>query len=160
MGVATMIIFIAMILVAAVAASVIISIANNVREQALQTGNDAIASVSTGYELDYVTGEVSGNEITVLHVFLKLAPGSKAIDINDVVVSMTMTSDGSTISADMACDPTNAENLGERVELTISGLSAGPGTEVTLNIVPPAGFLTYVYFTIPDVLTPGTMYLR
>ncbi|MBI0582160.1 MAG: hypothetical protein JET69_04000 [Methanomassiliicoccales archaeon] len=160
MGIGAMILFIAMVLVASVASSVLISTANNLREQALQTGNDAIASVSTGYEVSYVTGDVSGNEITRLHVHLKLAPGSHAIDVNGVVVSLTISSESGSVSADMACDPTNVVDQGDRVELIISGLSAGPGATVSLKIVPPTGFLTFIELTIPDVLTNGTMFLR
>ena len=58
-GVGTMTIFIAMVLVAAVAASVLISTANSVKEQATQTGTDAIAELSSGFDVEYVTGTVS-----------------------------------------------------------------------------------------------------
>ena len=47
-GVGTMIVFIAMVLVAAVAASVLISTANSVREQATSTGDDAIPEYPPG----------------------------------------------------------------------------------------------------------------
>jgi flagellin FlaB len=56
MGVGTMIIFIAMVLVAAVAASVLISTANTVREQAQQTGDQAINGVATGFLVQDVIG--------------------------------------------------------------------------------------------------------
>ncbi|HOL07902.1 MAG TPA: hypothetical protein PKX44_06470 [Methanomassiliicoccaceae archaeon] len=60
MGVGTMIIFIAMVLVASVAASVPIGTANQLREQATQTGVDAINGVATGIDLKYATAHVSG----------------------------------------------------------------------------------------------------
>lgn len=160
MGVSTMIIFIAMVLVASTAASVLIITANNLREQAMQTGTDAIAAVSTGYDLIYVTGDVSGNEIACLHLFLRPAAGSPDIDINGVVVSLTISSGGRSTSADLACSPTNAVEQRGRVELIISGLSAGPGDEVTIVVMPSAGFPTRIELVIPDVLTPGTMTLR
>ena len=89
MGVGTMIIFIAMVLVAAVAASVLISSANTVREQAIQTGNDAIAGVSSGFDIKYVKGTVSGNAITQMDVFVQLYAGSPALKLDDVILSMT-----------------------------------------------------------------------
>ena len=49
MGVGTMIIFIAMVLVAAVAASVLISTSNTVREQAQTTGEQAINNIASGF---------------------------------------------------------------------------------------------------------------
>ncbi len=58
MGVGTMIIFIAMVLVAAVAASVLISTANTVREQAQNTGDQAINNVASGFVVQDVTGTV------------------------------------------------------------------------------------------------------
>jgi archaellin len=160
MGIGAMILFIVMILVASVASSVLISTANDLREQSLHTGSDAIGSVSTGYELSYVTGEISRNKVVTLHVFLRLAPGSQAIDASSVVISLTVSSKSGSTSADMACDGTNAVDLGERTELIISGLSAGPGAKVSMKIVPATGFSTLIDLTIPDVLIDSTMLLR
>lgn len=91
MGVGTMIIFIAMVLVAAVAASVLISTANTVREQATQTGNDAINSVSSGFDIKYVKGTVAegSNVISQMDVFIQLSPGSPALRLTDVILSVT-----------------------------------------------------------------------
>ena len=89
MGVGTMIIFIAMVLVAAVAASVLISSANTVREQAVQTGNDAINGVASGFDIKYVKGTVAANAITQMDVYVQLSPGSPAIRMGDVILSIT-----------------------------------------------------------------------
>ena len=63
MGVGTMIIFIAMVLVAAVAASVLISTANKVSEQAQNTGDQAINNVASGFVVQDVTGQVLADKI-------------------------------------------------------------------------------------------------
>ncbi len=89
MGVGTMIIFIAMVLVAAVAASVLISTANTVREQATQTGNDAITGVSSGFDIKYVKGNVVDNAITSMDIYVQLSPGSPALRMGDVILSIT-----------------------------------------------------------------------
>jgi len=89
MGVGTMIIFIAMVLVAAVAASVLISTANTVREQATQTGNDAITNVASGFDIKYVKGTVSSNKITQMDVYVQLSAGSPALRLEDVILSIT-----------------------------------------------------------------------
>ncbi len=65
MGVGTMIIFIAMVLVAAVAASVLISTANSVREQAQNTGEQAIQNVASGFITYDVVGTVSATYDTL-----------------------------------------------------------------------------------------------
>lgn len=89
MGVGTMIIFIAMVLVAAVAASVLISTANTVREQATQTGNDAITGVSSGFDIKYVKGNVVDNTISSMDIYVQLSPGSPPLRMGDVIISMT-----------------------------------------------------------------------
>lgn len=89
MGVGTMIIFIAMVLVAAVAASVLISTANTVREQATQTGNDAISEVASGFNIKYVKGTVTENAITQMDIYVQLSAGSPALRMGDVILSIT-----------------------------------------------------------------------
>ncbi len=90
MGVGTMIIFIAMVLVAAVAASVLISTANTVREQAQNTGDQAITNVASGFSVQDVTGLVEGeNEIKNITMRLRLQAGSPNINMNDVMIVYT-----------------------------------------------------------------------
>lgn len=160
MGVSTMIIFTAMVLVAAVAASVLISTANTLREQATQTGNDALNSVSNGYDLVYVSGEVSDNKVTVLHTYLRLGAGSNAIDSNGTIVSLAVSSPIWSVDADLPCDPNNTVVVDGRVEMTIDGLSIAPGSTVSIVIIPAYGYTTYISFIVPEVLTPGVMMLR
>jgi archaeal flagellin FlaB len=160
MGVGTMIVFIAVVLVAAVAATVLISTSNMVREQASQTGADAIASASTGFNLEFVTGDVTGNAVTDLHVVLRLAAGSQNISMDNVVVSMITSSGSTSTKADMICNSSNVAYIGNMIELTISGLSLGPGDHVSMLIMPKAGFNTNVDLTIPYVLTSSTVSLR
>jgi len=89
MGVGTMIIFIAMVLVAAVAASVLISTSNTVREQATKTGNDAINNVASGFDIKYVKGTVAANKIISMDVYVQLSAGSPAIRMDTVTLSVT-----------------------------------------------------------------------
>jgi flagellin FlaB len=91
MGVGTMIIFIAMVLVAAVAASVLISTANSVREQAQNTGEQAIQNVASGFITYDVVGTVSATFDTLdqVDIYMRLAAGSPSINIGNVVVSAT-----------------------------------------------------------------------
>ena len=90
MGVGTMIIFIAMVLVAAVAASVLISTANTVREQAQTTGEQAINNVASGFIVQDTVGQTSeGTEITEVYIYMRLAAGSPAINMDNVMVQIT-----------------------------------------------------------------------
>jgi len=91
MGVGTMIIFIAMVLVAAVAASVLISTANTVREQAQSTGEQAINNVASGFVVQDIVGLVGTDklEITETYLFIRLASGSPEINLDNVMVEVT-----------------------------------------------------------------------
>jgi archaeal flagellin FlaB len=91
MGVGTMIIFIAMVLVAAVAASVLISTANTVREQAQSTGEQAIMNVASGFVVQDTVGKVgTGNlNITEVYLFVRLASGSPEINMDNVMIEIT-----------------------------------------------------------------------
>ncbi|MDW5562860.1 MAG: archaellin/type IV pilin N-terminal domain-containing protein [Methanomassiliicoccus sp.] len=125
MGVGTMIIFIAMVLVAAVAASVLISTANTVREQATQTGNDAINNVASGFDIKYVKGTVASNAITSMDVYVQLSAGSPAIRMDTVTLSVT----AGTSSGELTFDKTDGADK-----------SADAGTPATYGaiLVPPA----------------------
>ncbi|OPY32563.1 MAG: Flagellin B1 precursor [Methanomassiliicoccales archaeon PtaU1.Bin124] len=109
MGVGTMIIFIAMVLVAAVAASVLISTANTVREQAQATGEQAINNVASGFVVQDVVGMVGTDklEITETYLFVRLAAGSPEINLDNVMVEVTTASLTKIMSFSLV-DSTNA----------------------------------------------------
>jgi len=88
MGVGTMIIFIAMVLVAAVAASVLISTANKVREQAQNTGDQAINNVASGFVVQDVTGTVDPTfaHMTDLTIQMRLQAGSPNMNMDLVSI--------------------------------------------------------------------------
>ncbi|MDW5564166.1 MAG: archaellin/type IV pilin N-terminal domain-containing protein [Methanomassiliicoccus sp.] len=160
MGVGTMIIFIAAVLVAAVAASVLISTANVVREQATQTGNDATSSVSIGFVTDSVYGVVSHGKLTELQVFLKLGPGSSAVNLDHVVASVTISDGAFSTSMDVPSDSTNTVVYDDRIKMTFSDLSAGPDSQISIMIIPSVGYSNVIDLTLPDVLMDGIIQLR
>ncbi|MEM2944612.1 MAG: archaellin/type IV pilin N-terminal domain-containing protein [Methanomassiliicoccales archaeon] len=175
MGVGTMIIFIAMILVAAVAASVLISTANTVREQAQSTGEDAIANVASGFIIQGVIGEVADNEINTLTVYVKLAAGSPAIDMSKVIIVYT---DGSSVrelqnDTDVSETTYTSEPVppgtweygrvasGVLMKITIGDdLALAPGTHVLIKIMPQNGQPTVTEFTTPETYGADYIILR
>ncbi len=97
MGVGTLIIFIAMIIVAAVAATVLIQTAYQLQQQAEETGNIAIQDVATGFKIIHIGGDVdlkaSPPKLTAIEIKVGLLAGSPAIDIKNVLIEL---SDGTT----------------------------------------------------------------
>jgi archaellin len=95
MGVGTLIIFIALLLVAAVAAGVLIQTAGSLQQKALSTGTQATGQIST----NAVTLEVSAVDgtttLTNFSSVMKLAPGSDPIELDSVTLTFG-TSDSTT----------------------------------------------------------------
>jgi len=82
MGVGTLIVFIAMLLVAAVAAGVLIQTAGSLQEKSLSTGQQARAQISTNARVIEVSGNDGRNgNLTDFQQIMKLSPGSDAIII-------------------------------------------------------------------------------
>ena len=92
-GIGAMIVFIAMILVAGVAASVLITTSNTIQIQALQTGQKTTKEVSSGISVFEISGEVFYNttsssleNISKLAITVKSRPGSGDIDLNNTYI--------------------------------------------------------------------------
>jgi len=91
-GIGTLIIFIAMILVAGMAASVIIQTMNTLQQQAMETGEQTTRDVSTGIRVTQVSGYNNGSSITQLAIFIKTTAGSSDIDLTYAYISLSDTS--------------------------------------------------------------------
>ncbi len=90
MGVGTLIVFIAMVLVAAVAASVLIDTANKLQQQAQKTGDQAIQEVSTAFTIkDVFAWNGADNEIDNITLKVGLAAGAPAQDLNQTVIQIS-----------------------------------------------------------------------
>lgn len=95
MGVGTLLIFIAMILVAAVAAGVLVQTAYKLQQQAEATGNEALQDVATGFKVLAIWGTTDGNA-TIDHIYLKIAltAGSPGINLADAKIEVIKTIGG------------------------------------------------------------------
>jgi len=179
MGVGTMIIFIAMVLVAAVAASVLISTANTVREQAQSTGTDAINNVASGFVVYSVMGQVSSNQIDNCSLYVRLAAGSPSIDMSKVTILVTdganqknytyssTAADSTHYKAELVAGTALTNNFvaqGDLVKITIgataSELNWGTSTHVQIKIMPAHGMPTLSEFTTPETYLSTWITLR
>jgi flagellin FlaB len=183
-GIGTMIVFIAMVLVAAVAAAVLISTANQVREQATTTGDQAIGNVASGFIKSAVTGKVaSTTSIDQLKVSLRLAAGSPPVNLENVVVhyvykttSVMLIYGGTTgdegvgvfvavedkgissFAANFATKPIVGQ--GDLITIIIDNDDANPIDvanleHVSIQIMPAMGQPCLVEFLTPEIFTGG-----
>ncbi|MDG6243193.1 MAG: flagellin [Methanolobus sp.] len=95
-GIGTLIIFIAMVLIASVAASVLMQTSSVLQQQAHSTGKQATQEVSSNLVIKNIEGvrsmtgsnNMSGN-ISLLKVRVGLNVGSSPIDLNQLIVSIS-----------------------------------------------------------------------
>lgn len=95
MGVGTLIIFIALLLVAAVAASVLLGTAQSLQQKSLSTGQQTKGEISTNIRVIEVSA-VDGRNGTVenFSMQMKLSPGSEPIKLDEL--SLTLNTDTTT----------------------------------------------------------------
>jgi len=88
-GIGSLIIFIAMIMVAGIAASVIIQTMNSLEQQAMDTGRETVRDISSGFRVTQINGYKSGTKISQLAIFIKTIAGSDTIDLNEAYISLS-----------------------------------------------------------------------
>ncbi len=89
-GIGTLIVFIAMILIAAVAASVLISTSETLQSRAKTVGSETIKEVSSGVAIESITGYTNEDRTLIEYLAFTIRPraGSKDIDLNLCTLSV------------------------------------------------------------------------
>jgi len=87
-GIGAMIVFIAMVLVAGIAASVLIQTSTQLEAQAMNTGRQTVNEVSGGLAVIDVVGHVS-TDIDGLGITIRSRAGSPDIDLNHSIIILT-----------------------------------------------------------------------
>jgi flagellin FlaB len=91
MGIGAMIVFIAMVLVAGIAASVLIQTANRLEIQAMTTGQQTTDEVSTGLHVISIEGTKTGLNISQIGITVSPRSGSKDVDLSQTYIEISDT---------------------------------------------------------------------
>ena len=181
-GIGTLIIFIAMVLVAAVAAGVLVNTSGLLQSKAEDTGADAQAQVSNQIEVVSATGVVdtTNDNVEAVELVVKKSAGSDPIDLSRASIQYTGDSASTTLTYldgtanDTRFSTASEKNIGstsnpsevldatgDRVTITVDAeaIEGGAGTdgiaqgeEVTLRIVDQSGATTVYGVNVPDTL--------
>ncbi|MFD1644120.1 archaellin/type IV pilin N-terminal domain-containing protein [Haloarchaeobius litoreus] len=176
-GIGTLIIFIAMVLVAAVAAGVLINTAGLLESTASDTGADSQAQVSNQIDVVTAVGEVntSAGHISTLNFTVKKSAGSDQLDLQDATIEFLSADASTTLEYGASTSATNfsteslvgngdqvLDNTTERVRITVDVSNSGigdpldDGEEATVRFVDQSGATTIYGVNVPDTLSGET----
>jgi archaeal flagellin FlaB len=90
MGIGTLIIFIAMIIVAATVAAVFYQTASSLQQKALSTAEQSKRSISTRLNFVHISSENNNNHINHFFADVRLNPGSDGINLENSILTLSL----------------------------------------------------------------------
>lgn len=158
-GIGTLIVFIALVLVAAIAAGVLINTAGLLQAQSEQTGEETQDQVANNIEIVSTVGtyDDGSDAIDNVELLLQKSAGADVIDLEGLVVEV-IDSDGverfevtdSELENVAGEDETVLIERSDRVELTIDQISLGAGEEAEITISSEDGSQRFVNVRAPS----------
>ena len=128
-GIGAMIVFIAMVLVAGIAASVLIQTSGKLEMQAMKSGQETVAEVSSGISVFDIVGKKGTDDLKYLAVTVRARAGAPNIDLNETIIIL---SDGTTKCVLLYHGWTEATHYNSSVD-TDDGQLFGTGTWTDLT---------------------------
>ena len=178
-GIGTLIVFIAMVLVAAIAAGVLINTAGLLQSQAEATGEESSEQVTDRVVVQSVSGtaDTDGEHIEDIDVIVRRSPGAGDIDLENAIVevfangeSATLTSSGDDTASDTEFGLENIDldtefilsDSSDRAEIKIDLEEAAdvlePGDSVSITITTAAGGSAFVEKRAPSSIDDDETY--
>jgi len=87
-GIGAMIVFIAMVLVAGIAASVLIQTSSRLETQAMRSGQETIGEVSTGIAVTDIVGK-KATDLNYIGITVRTRAGAPDIDLNETLIILS-----------------------------------------------------------------------
>lgn len=168
MGVGVLIVFIAMLLVAAVAAGVLITTTGSLQQKALSTGTQTRGEISTHLTFVQVTGENGINgDLENFSAIVKLAAGSEAIDLSDALLTVALVNATSNLRYENNSNFSAVENASTKFSVNYQVRGAdfldgfiSRGDIVTIYMNPPRNVTedeNVRLFFVPKIGTPSVL---
>ncbi len=182
-GIGTLIIFIAMILVAAVAAGVLIQTASSLQSKSLDVGRQSQEKITTDVEVVQVYSNdtddnVINGTIDRMTMVIRLGSGSAPINLNDLIIKMDTQAGSQTVQYSQA-GPANEINytvtyisnggtaaadgylsVGDLASIIFTtSNTVNEGETATLRLLTKNGAVKPVDLTTPSAMTKATTYL-
>jgi flagellin FlaB len=175
-GIGTLIVFIAMVLVAAIAAGVLVNTAGFLQATAEDAGTESVDKVTNRLDVVSTHGIVgsSGDTVSTLNLTVRLAAGSGAVSLNDTTIkylsdtqakNVVFNSGGASSTeytaealedSDSSFEVMNEQSDRFEIILNTTALEGGSGLStgdsVDLEITSRSGGTTQVILTMPQQL--------
>jgi len=173
-GIGTLIIFIAIVLVAAIAASVLLGTAGSLQQKALTTGKQTQQEVASGIQVIQVSAQ-NGMDGTVenFEVLVKLSAGSDPLAINDTTITFDTKNSSQSLSYEnttalvvsgqdfiatyVKTGPDYLANyitVGDIIKIQFnSTYNISQSQTVKMKLIPKRGVIVPVEFVTPDVIS-------
>lgn len=156
-GVGTLIVFIAMVLVAAVAAAVLINTTGNLQQRAAATGKEATQEVSSNLKVVNVIGERAADtdDIQELKLIIQLSAGALPMDLEQLVVRY---SDGGATPVNYVWEAWDNDGPSTDAVFQLDWIrpTVGAPAGAAGDSVMSAGDLVQVHFTLADEIPERT----
>ena len=175
-GIGTLIIFIAMVLVAAIAAGVFFDVTGSLRGSADETSRQSEAQVTSRLTVINTVGTDVTDTVDAIAITVRRASGSGDIDVGSATVqwlgpsgavdlSLGATADAARFSMRSAqdddgsiADSDTLNHPSDRATLRFDAAAIGgglpPGATATLRVTTATGGTTTLHIVVPDPLSP------